>query len=175
MDFIKYRKIYYVFSGLLVLGSLASLLFYGLNLGIDFTGGSALEADFKQSRPANQDIEKALAGLNVELGSVQPTGEKGVIVRMKDLTEETHQVLRQKLNSLGGGLEEKSFESIGPVIGKELTSKTKIFVVLVLLAIIFFVALAFRKSSRPVSSWKYGLVASLQFHTILLIYEHFSY
>lgn len=161
VNFIKYRKLYYVFSGLLVLASIAALVFYGFNLGIDFTGGSILEIEFKQTRPANPDIEKALQSLNVSSAVIQPTGEKGVIIRLKETSEEFHQAVKQKLDELGGGIEEKSFEAIGPVIGKELTQKTKFFAVLVLLAIIFFVAFAFRKASRPMSSFAYGIVASL--------------
>jgi preprotein translocase subunit SecF len=176
VDFIKYRKIYYTFSGFLILGSVISLIFYGLNLGIDFTGGSILEIEFKQTRPSNQEIEKALQELNISLASVQPTGEKGVIIKMRNITEELHQSLKQKLSKIGGGFEEKSFESIGPAIGKELTQKTKIFTVLVLLAIISFIAIAFRQASRPLSSFKYGLVASLVafFHDVLIPLGVFS-
>lgn len=176
VNFIKYRKIFYVFSTLLVLGSIVSLTFYGLNFGIDFTGGSILNIDFKQSRPSNQDIEKALEGLPVGLASIQPAGEKGAIIKMKDITEETHQIIKQKLNELGGGIQEKSFESIGPAIGRELTKRTKVFAVLVLLTIIFFVAIAFRKASGPVSSFKYGLAASLVafFHDVLIPLGIFS-
>ena len=160
VDIVKYRKIYYSLSGFLMLGSITSLAFFGLNLGIDFTGGSILEIDFKHSRPSNQEIEKALEGLNIGLTSIQPTNDKGVIIKMANITEEMHQLIKQKLLELGGGFEEKSFESIGPVVGKELANKTKIFTLLVLIAIIIFIAIAFRKSSKPLSSFSYGVVAS---------------
>jgi|SRR3989344_2937366 len=174
VNFLKYRKIYYVFSGLLISFSIFALASWQLNLGIDFTGGSVLELEFLQDRPSNQEIENKLAGLNIGLDSIQPTLEKGLILRMKDINEETHQKVLQQL---GGNIKEKSFESIGPTIGKELTDKTKVFIVLVLVAIIFFVAIAFRKASGPVSSWKYGLVASLVafFHDILIPLGVFSY
>ena len=57
------------------------------------------------------------------------------------------------------GLKEISFNSIGPSVGKELTRKSIVALVLVSLAIITFIAYAFRKVSEPVSSWKYGLIA----------------
>ncbi|MDO8424569.1 MAG: protein translocase subunit SecF [bacterium] len=160
VNFVKYRKIYYIFSGILIAGSLFSLFSYKLNFGIDFNGGSILELEYKEGRPSNQEIEQKLAGLDLGLSSIQPAGDKSVIIRMAAINEENHQKVLQKLGE-GAGIEEKSFESIGPVIGAELKSKTKVFVILVLLAIIFFVAIAFRRASRPISSWKYGIVASL--------------
>lgn len=176
IDFLKYRKIYYIFSGLLIVIGIFSLVFYKLNLGIDFTGGSILEVQFKQNRPENQEIEKKLVDMNLGLASIQPAGEKEVILKMKDIDEETHQKVLQKLNEEGGGIEEKSFTSIGASVGKELTNKTKIFIILVLIAIILFIAIAFRKASRPISSWRYGLVASLVafFHDVLIPLGIFS-
>lgn len=56
-------------------------------------------------------------------------------------------------------LEEKSFNSIGPSVGRELTRKAIVAIILVSLAIIFFIAFAFRGVSKPVSSWRYGLIA----------------
>ena len=173
LDFIKYRKIYYILSGILVISSLFSLIFYRLNFGIDFTGGSILTLEFKNDRPTNQEVENKLADLNLGEITVQPTGENDLILRVKYIDEAIHRQLLQKFN---GQVEEKSFDSIGPTIGKELTNKTFIFIFLVLFAIIFFIAFAFRKSSRPVSSWQYGLVAALVafLHDVLIPLGVFS-
>lgn len=176
INFIKYRKIYYIFSGILIGVSLFSLFKYQLNFGIDFNGGSILEAVFLGERLSNQEIEQRLAGLDLGLNSVQPTEDRGIILRMKAISEENHQKVLEKLGEGQGRIEEKSFESIGPVIGKELKDKTKVFVLLVLLAIIFFIAIAFRKASKPVASWKYGIVASLVafLHDVLIPLGVFS-
>jgi len=88
--------------------------------------------------------------------SIQPTEEKGVILKMKDISEDVHQQIIQKLMG-NSELEEKRFESIGPVIGRELKEKTKVVIALVLLTIVCYIALAFKKVSRPVSSWQYAL------------------
>ena len=173
VDFVKYRKIYYILSGILVISSLFSLIFYRLNFGIDFTGGSILTLEFKNDRPTNQEVENKLADLNLGEITVQPTGENDLILRVKYIDEAIHQQLLQKFN---GQVEEKSFDSIGPTIGKELTNKTLVFIFLVLFAIILFIAFAFRKSSRPVSSWQYGLVAALVafLHDVLIPLGVFS-
>jgi len=164
-DFLKYRKIYFIFSGILILGSLVCLGVFGLKPGIDFTGGSILEVEYKAERFSNQEIKNALADLELGEIYIQPTGERGVIIRMKDIDEATHQQVLEKL----GQVEELRFESIGPVIGRELKEKTKIVIVLSLLAIVFYIALAFRRIQRPVSSWQYGIASLLAlFHDVLI-------
>ncbi len=169
---IKYRKFYYLFSGALILGSIVVLVVFGLEPGIDFTGGSILEIEFRDERLSNQEIKDKLADL--DLGSVvlQPTGEKGLILRMKDINEEAHQAVLQRLD----GVKEQRFESIGPVIGQELKQKTKLFTILALLGIIFYLTFAFRKVSWPLSSWQYGLITVFValFHNLLIPLGIFS-
>jgi preprotein translocase subunit SecF len=157
-NFTRYRKIYFFFSGILILASLVCLVVFGLKPGIDFTGGSILEIDYKTDRPSNQEIKDALSGFDLGEIYVQPTGESGAILRMGEITEETHQEIVQKLRE-SSELEELRFESIGPVIGRELKEKTKVVVVLALLAIVFYIALAFKKLSRPAKSWHYGIAS----------------
>jgi preprotein translocase subunit SecF len=167
-NFLQYSKKYFVFSGTLVLASLICLGIFGLNFGIDFTGGSILELEYAQDRPSNQEIKDHLA--EFELGEiyVQPTEERGVILRLKDIDEDTHQNIVNKLRQ-NQELQEQKFETIGPVIGKELKEKTKIVIILSLLAIVFYIAFAFRKIKRPLKSWQYGLVALVAlFHDVVI-------
>lgn len=172
IPFIKYRKFYYFFSGVLILGSIFSLVVFGLRPGIDFTGGSILEVEYRAERPSNQEVQGQLADL--DLGSIvlQPTGDRALILRMQDIDEETHQAILQRL----GQVEEQRFESIGPVIGQELKQKTKFFTVLALLTIVLYLTFAFRKVSRPLSSWQYGLITVFVafFHNLLIPLGIFS-
>src|SRR4030042_5017356 len=157
---IHHRNIFLSISAVLVGASVLALILWGLKFGIDFTGGSLIQIEFKNSRLANSEIEQKLNDLNLGNISIQPTGENGVLLRFKDINEETHQKI---LTNLGGleGLEEKRFESIGPVIGQELRSRSLWAMVVVLLMIILYIAYAFRKVSRPVASWRYGVAAIL--------------
>ncbi len=173
-NFIKYRRIYYIFSGILVLLSIFALFFFRLNFGIDFTGGSILEVEFKGERISNEDIDVKLADLNLGSYTTQPSGDKGLILRMGSIDEETHQKILEKFQ---GEIEEKSFESIGPVVGNELRQKTWIFTILVVIAIVFYIAFAFRNASRAVSSFEYGIVAAVVAfsHDILIPIGFFSF
>ena len=173
-NFLKYKKLYFIFSGILILGSLICLLFFGLNLGMDFTGGSILEVEYKEARISNQLIKAKLAELNLGEILIQPTNQKGVILRMKDISEEIHQEILKKLAE-DGEIQELRFESIGPTIGRELKEKTKIFVVLALFSIVLYVALAFGRIQRPIRSWWLSIAALIAlFHDILIPLGIFS-
>ncbi|MGB9743502.1 MAG: protein translocase subunit SecF [Minisyncoccales bacterium] len=170
INFLKYRKIYFVFTGILSLASLLVILKFGLNLGIDFTGGSILEIVYQDERPTNAAIRETLRGLDLGEFSIQPTDEKGLILRMKDISEETHQEIIKRLSQDGKiKFDESRFESIGPVVGQELKEKTKLVTILSLLAILAYVAIAFRKVNYPAKSWQYGLVSLLCLGHDLLI------
>lgn len=168
-SFVKYRKIYFIFSGILILTSLILVFYFGLKTGIDFTGGTIWEIEYKDQRPSSQEITEKLKEFNFGDLVIQPSGEKGLILRFsqKDIDESTHQKIIQTL----GEIEEKRFESIGPVIGRELKEKTKIIIILSLLAMLFYIAFAFRQVSRFIKSWQYGLVSIILLaHDILLLF-----
>lgn len=167
--FTKYRKIYFGFSIALIIASIVFLFIYGLKPGIDFTGGSIVEIEYEEIKPSNEEIRDQLSQFDLGQVSIQPTGEKGVIIKMKDISEETHQEVLSVLSQGQGWGEEKRFESIGPVIGKELKEKTNIVVGAVLLSMIIYIALAFRKVKRPLKSWQYGIASVIAlFHDILI-------
>ena len=168
IDFLKYKKIYFIFSATLILASLGFLIIFGLKPGIDFTGGSILEIEYKTERPSNQEIKETLSDLDLGEVLIQPTEERGIILKMRDISEDTHQEVLEKLKE-NKELEERRFESIGPVIGRELKQKTKIVIILSLLAIVLYIAWAFRKISRPIPSWQYGMASLVAlFHDVLI-------
>ena len=170
MFVLKHKKIFLGLSTTLVALSLLSPLVFGLKLGIDFQGGALTEVVYTGERPGQNELNAVLNTLNFGSVLLQPTGESGYIVKTKNLSDPEHASLLQALALEGDySFSELSFNSIGPSVGHELTRKAIIAVALVALAIIFFIAFAFRKVSRPVSSWKYGLIAILTLmHDVLL-------
>jgi len=207
MKIINQRKIFLTVSGILILAAVLIWIAWGLRLGIDFTGGSLLEIEYLAERPSVVEVTELLAEFNLEGLNIQPTNDKGYILRFKEIDEQTHQQILDKLggesyeeseatdnnlkiealgegdesikvsgikvftdeNNGQAGIIEKRFESIGPSIGKELQSKSIWAVLFVIIAIILYIAWAFRKVSYPVTSWKYGVVAIIAlFHDILI-------
>src|SRR3989338_1601100 len=173
-NIISYRKLWYFISGTLLIISLAAVALWGLKLGIDFTGGSLVEVEFREDRPAIKDIELAIDE-KVGKSNVTPLGEKGAALRLRSLNEDEHQQLlsslKEKLGKDKGEdyIKESRFTSIGPTVGAELQSKAIGAIAIVLLAIIIYIAWAFRRVSKPVPSWQYGVAAVMAlFHDVFI-------
>ncbi len=160
MFIIKHKKIFIGISSALVLLSLASLFIFGLKVGIDFKGGALSEVVYEGDRPEQAELLESLENLGYGSILLQPTGETGYIVKSRSLSDDEHAKLLAALSEDGKStLTETSFNSIGPSVGRELTRKAIVAVILISLAIICFIAFAFRKVSEPVSSWRYGIIA----------------
>jgi len=177
-NFTKYSAVYYIFSGILIIATIVSLSMFGLKFGIEFVGGSNMQVEFSNERPSNEAIQKALNSFDLGEITVQPIGvsggSSGAILKFRGVDETTHQQILAELNKLTPTTE-KGFQYIGPSIGQELRNKTELAIVLALLAITIYIALAFRKVSRPVSSWKYGVASLIAlFHDILIPLGVFS-
>jgi preprotein translocase subunit SecF len=160
MFIIKHKKIFISLSIILVVLSFIALFAFGLDVGIDFKGGALAQVVYKDVRPPQAEMQASLEALNFGSILLQPTGDLGYIIKTRDLTDAEHTEL---LSVLSGdkpdSMTEQSFNSIGPSVGLELTRKAILAVILISIAIICFIAFAFRKVSEPVSSWKYGLIA----------------
>ncbi len=167
INFLKYRKFYYLFSGLLILVSLGGLIVFGLNPGIDFKGGTILELEFEQ-RPENSVIREKLAQFDLGEVTVQPAGQDNVILRFKDIDEKTHQEIISALNEISKA-EEIRFENIGPIMSKEMRSKTLILIFFSVLTMFVYMAIAFRKIPPPISSWQFGMVSIITLFFDILI------
>lgn len=167
MNIIRYRYVFFAISGVLALASIVAFGLWGLKLGIDFTGGSLMEVEFASTRPHADVIHGALEPLGLGEIVIQPAGERGLIMRFGHVDEEMHQRIFQTLSSASSGtpsandpvLLEKRFDAIGPTIGAELKYRAIGATALAIFAIIVYIAWAFRRVSRPVQSWKYGIAA----------------
>jgi preprotein translocase subunit SecF len=158
IPFIAYKNVWLSISTIAVVLSLIGFFTVGLNYGIDFTGGTLMELQFTSTRPAVAQIGAILGEFKVQ-PVIQPVGERGVIIRSAELSGETHAAIFTKMKEQFGEVSEIRFESIGPALGRELRSKTIIAIILACLAIILYLAFTFRRVSRPVASWQYGILA----------------
>lgn len=170
MFVIQYRKIFISISIAIVALSFVFIAMFGLKFGIDFKGGSALGYTYTGVRPEVTTLKAVLSNAGFGDASVQPTGDNGVLIKSRDLSEGERSSLVDvlTLNNTAPGIQ-NSFTTIGPSVGSELKRKAVVSIVLVLLSIILFVAYAFRKVSKPVSSWKYGFAVIIALaHDIII-------
>ncbi|MFT6361550.1 MAG: preprotein translocase subunit SecF [Candidatus Paceibacteria bacterium] len=154
----KYRKWFIGFSALLAILGVATVAVSGLDYGIEFTGGSVLEVSYDE-KPQIEDVRSALNEIGFGETLLQPFGENGYVVKTKPITEGERKELVAAMRVEGSVMTIERFNSIGPSVGKELRTKSLYALIAVSIGIVLFVAYAFRHVSRPVSSWKYGIVA----------------
>ena len=167
-NFTKYSTVYYIISVILIIASITCIYVFGLKFGIDFAGGSNMQLHFQDARPSNEEIQQTLSEFNLGEITVQPTGDKGSILKFQGVEESVHQQILSKINGTYA-VTETSFQYIGPSVGQELRNSTEIAITMCLLAITLYIAFAFRKVSKPISSWKYGITSLIAlFHDIIV-------
>jgi preprotein translocase subunit SecF len=160
MFIIRNKRIFLTISLFIVIASIITIAVYGLKLGIDFKGGALLDASYTTTRPQLTQITESVNALKFGETVIQESGDKDIIVKSRDLSETERQQLLAALSiNNTAPVTETSYTSIGPSVGSELARKAIVSIILVILAIIIFIAVAFRKVSEPVASWKYGLIA----------------
>jgi len=233
INIIKYKKIPFVLSGILVSASVILLLTLGLKPGVDFTGGSLLEIKFTRERPNIEDVRSIFANENLGEVTAQYTGEKNILLHMRFISEEEHQrilsLVREKYDSReveavntvvesgrepakddavvkvesSGAVEginfeipsiektventpekieqnvpavlEERFETVGSAISADLRQRSIYAAVAVIIAIVLYIAYSFRKVSKPIKSWKYGVSAVIALiHDVTITMGAFS-
>ncbi len=160
MFIIKNKFVFLTISAIIVLGSIVSVLVFGLKLGIDFKGGTLLEVNYTNGRPDTSLVAPVLKANGLSDAVVQDVGTSGLSIKSRPL-EDTERVALVSGLSLDGKypLTQTTFNSIGPSVGRELTRKAVMAIIVVVIAIVLYIAFAFRGVSEPVSSWKYGFIA----------------
>ncbi|MBI5457108.1 protein translocase subunit SecF [Candidatus Kaiserbacteria bacterium] len=159
MIIVRHRIIFFALTGIITLLALASLAFYGLRLGTDFTGGTLVQISYDGARPDPVALTSTLNDAGFKGYSLRETGTNGYILRTQSLSDGQRGELAAVFSYQGGAAHVDQLTEVGPTIGLELRNKAFIALGLVLLCILLFIAFAFRKVSEPVSSWVYGLIA----------------
>ncbi|MCD6233177.1 protein translocase subunit SecF [bacterium] len=156
--FVKHRRIFYTLSLTLVGVAVFAIFFFGLKFGIDFTGGTILRVEYENNLPSLERLQDSLKEFHLGKITFQKDGKNALTLKMKYIPESTHEEIMQKLGKLGKLKKGSShFETIGPAIGRELRQKTKFVIISCLLAIVLYIAFSFRRVSKPVNSFVYGL------------------
>ena len=142
-DFMSRRKLALTISLVFVIASIFLLLTKGLNLGIDFTGGNVIQAEF-ETRPEITSVRQVISGVVAREAMIQNFGEKGIIIRTNEDTEESRQSVMKALEANYPGMKITGFEKVGPVVGGELRRQAVIGVTIALLAILVYITLRFQ-------------------------------
>lgn len=142
-DFMGHRKFALTVSLVLVLASLALLLTRGLNLGIDFTGGNVIQAEF-DTRPDVGEVRGVISGIVAKGAMIQNFGDKGIIIRTNEDTEQSRESVIKAMTAKYPGMKVTGFEKVGPVVGGELRRQAFIGVTIALIAILAYITFRFQ-------------------------------
>lgn len=180
VNIIGHRYLNLFLSGIMFLVAVVALLVFGLKGGIDFNGGSLLEISFTENTPVISEVQKIANTLGWGELSVQSSGDKGIMLKTKFLTEEEHQqilkVLRDSFEKDNNKVLENRFETIGPSISSQLRARSAYAVAAVIIAIVLYIAYSFRRVTKPVASWKFGVVAVVAlFHDTVITAGVFAF
>jgi preprotein translocase subunit SecF len=169
MDFLKFKPLYFLISGIVLLTGGFSLVKWGLRPAVDFTGGSLAEYRFEKQVPSSEQIAEIVKDEGWQVSSIQPTQEQGVILRLPPLQQGEADKLKTALSEkTQQQVEEVRFESVGPTLGRELVVKTAAAIALAAGFILLYVAWAFKDK-------KYGVCAILAMgHDSLVMIGVFS-
>lgn len=155
----RHRTLFFTITGIILAASVGAILFFGLPLSIDFKGGSLVEVTYTAARPDLAALKGGIGQLALGETSLRESGTSGVTLRTRTLTPAEHAQVLAALSKNGAApLTEDRFNSVGPSLGAELGTKALYALGAVILAIMLYIAWAFRRVSRPVSSWVYGLI-----------------
>ena len=166
MNIIKHKKWFFAISWLLIVPSIVALLLWGLQLNIDFTGGSLLEVRIDSQQLATQQIKEQVSTV-YKVDQIQLTGSSQYLLRGEEINNQKKELVLQRLGELGATTEVK-FETVGPILGRELIVKTVNAIILVTVVIIIYVWTQFKDI-------KYGVCAILgMFHDTIILLGVFS-
>ncbi len=153
---------------------IVSLATFGLNLGIDFKGGTLTEIQFDRGYDL-EGVKLSMEEAGVDGFQLQPSENNVLLIKTKNLEKEKHDMMLLKIREKNGDFKELQFQSIGPLVGKELTRNAFYQLLLVSLGIILYIAYAFRKVPKPITSWRFGWAAIVALvHDLLFVLGVFS-
>lgn len=172
MNLMRYQKLFFTISLFFLIPGFLSLVFVGLKPAIDFTGGSLLElqfADQENGLSQEQVVEiREILSKEYEFSVVQSAGADQLVLKGKELDNQRKDQLIADLTALYGQIGILRFETVGPILGKELIQKTITAVLLVATVITLYVWKQFK-------DFKYGVCAILaMLHDSLFLLGSFS-
>ncbi len=159
MNLIGMRKIWYTISLIMIVPGMVSLMVYGLRLGIDFSSG---EMSTVQGSATAAQVNASANSLGFQDIQVIPAGQNQTQIRFRDpAAQAQHEPDHQKFKAAlaAHGFEELSFDSIGPAVSHDIAANAILSLLVASLAIVLYVAYAFRNAPPPVSPWSFGFMA----------------
>jgi preprotein translocase subunit SecF len=170
----RLKWLWFGISGLVILPGIASLILFGLNLGIDFTGGTLLEERISGNPPATE-VSTVVTNSGTQVDSVTTTSSGTFLIRTKELNPDQANLVKTNLEKKFGHVDQLSYETVGPTVGSELLQKAVLALIAASIFIVAYIAWSFRSVPKPANSFRFGLSAiAALLHDVLVVVGVFS-
>lgn len=176
MDIVGKRRIFLLISAIATGICLLSILIFGFKLSIEFTGGSKLEIASADNKVIDVNKVKTVAtNEKIKIVTITKNTDKDLLIRTDTISDGKKNEFLARLTDEGLNVKEKSFNTLGPIIGGETRNNALKAIGLAIVAITLYIAFAFRHVSKPISSWKFGISAIIALvHDVLIVVGVFS-
>ncbi|MEK7180907.1 MAG: protein translocase subunit SecF [Patescibacteria group bacterium] len=172
MNIIGKKTLFLSIAGILVALSIFLIFVFGFEEAIDFKGGTLWQFQIPQENPSVETVSQFLKSDIKEIGETvinYDLTHDTFLVRLRTTTEDEHQKLQTVIKTKFPSFEELSFQSIGPSIGANLRKNAVKAIIFAIIFVSLYISFAFRKVSRPITSWKYGVVTMISLlHDIVI-------
>jgi preprotein translocase subunit SecF len=171
LNIIGHKKIWFTISIILVGIALVAIAAFGFQQSAELKGGTLWEVKVPGQTVSAPDVQTFFEN-NLHVPDTQVTvdnGNQSFLVVFGSISETVHQQYMSELKAQWPSFQELSFQSISSSVGANLRNASIIGIILVLIGISLYIAFAFRKASRPISSWKYGWITLMTlFHDVAI-------
>ncbi len=169
MNLLRKRYFFFALSLIVILPGLFVLATGGISLSIDFTGGSLLEVTFAEGMPQPEEVLAVYDEANIKDAQVQTTDTGSVVIRSEFLDNEKRDAVLGSLEEEFGEVTVLRFDSVGPSIGEQVTSRAAMAVGVSSFIVLIFIAWSFRSIKN---GYRYGVSAILaMLHDIAVIFS----
>jgi preprotein translocase subunit SecF len=171
LNIVGHKKIWFTISIILVGVALVAIAAFGFQESAELKGGTLWEIKVPEQTLSATEVQTFFQN-DLHVSDAQVTvdnGDQSFLVVFGSINETVHQQYISELTTQWPSFQELSFQSISSSVGANLRNASIIGIILVLIGISLYIAFAFRKASRPISSWKYGWITLMTlFHDVAI-------
>ncbi len=169
INVIKYKAVFLGISLIMLAASAFAVFSFGFKLGIDFTGGSLWQVKIQDTNTEavqtffEEDLKTEVSNISYDAQS------ETYAITLNEISDAKRQEDLTALKAKFSGVEDVEFLAISPSVSDEIKHKAMLAIVFVMLGISLYIAFVFRKVSKPISSWKYGVITLFTlFHDVIV-------
>lgn len=176
MNIIGKKYWYFLLSLIVIVPGLISLVLYGLNPSVEFTGGSNITFSFPKevSRQQILTVNNIFKQNKIRVLNIEKSGSQ-MLIKSQPVDQKQDLAITAQVKSTLGNFSQTQYETIGPTIGSETTANAVKGLIIASILIVLYITWSFRKVPKPTSSLRFGVSAIIALiHDVLILLGLFS-